>query len=57
MRNSTKNVGIYFRLDENQMNTILNEVLEAVSQWKETATKIGIPNKEIELMKKAFNIP
>ena len=52
-----KNVGICFRLDENQMNTILNEVLEAVSQWKETATKIGIPNKEIELMKKAFNIP
>lgn len=52
-----KSVGIYFRLDENQMNTILTEVLEAVSQWKDTATKIGIPNKEIELMKKAFNIP
>ena len=51
-----KSVGMYFRLNENQMKTILSEVLAAVSQWKEIATKIGIPNKEIELMKKAFNL-
>jgi len=51
-----KSVGMYFRLDENQMNTILSQVLEAVAQWKEIATKIGISNKEIELMEKAFNL-
>jgi serine/threonine-protein kinase HipA len=51
-----KSVGIYFRLDENQMNTILEEVFTAVASWKEMAIKIGIPNKEIELMVKAFNL-
>ena len=51
-----KSVGIYFRLDENQMNTILDEVFTAVASWKEIATKIGIPNREIELMEKAFNL-
>jgi len=51
-----KSVGMYFRLDENQMNTILEEVLTAVASWKEMATKIGIPKNEIELMEKAFNL-
>ena len=51
-----KSVGMYFRLDENQMNRILDEVIAAVTPWKEIATKIGIPNKEIELMEKAFNL-
>ncbi|MGB6267870.1 MAG: HipA domain-containing protein, partial [Olleya sp.] len=51
-----KSVGIYFRLDEKQMNTILDEVLTAVASWKEMATKINIPNREIELMEKAFNL-
>jgi serine/threonine-protein kinase HipA len=51
-----KSVGIYFRLDENQMTTIIDEVFSAVASWKEIATKIGIPNKEIELMEKAFNV-
>src|SRR5690606_3484676 len=51
-----KSVGMYFRLDENQMNRILDEVIAAVTPWKEIATKIGIPNKEIELMQKAFNV-
>lgn len=51
-----KSVGMYFRLDENQMKPILEEVLKAVASWKEIATKIGIPNKEIELMEKAFNL-
>jgi len=52
----TKSVGEYFRLDENQMNNIINEVLEVVSTWKEVANKIGISNKEQVLMDKAFNI-
>lgn len=51
-----KSVGMYFRLDENQMNTILEEVLTAVASWKEMATKIGIPKNEIALMEKAFNL-
>jgi len=51
-----KSVGIYFRLDENQMSTILDEVFRAIAPWKEMATKMGISNKEIELMGKAFNL-
>ena len=49
-----KEVGEYFRLNDEQMNVIINEVLESVSQWKEIATKIGIPRSEQELMEKAF---
>ncbi|MHB0756246.1 type II toxin-antitoxin system HipA family toxin [Polaribacter sp. M15] len=51
-----KSVGIYFRLGENQMNTILDEVFAAVTSWKKLATKIGISNKEIQLMQKAFKM-
>lgn len=51
-----KSVGIYFRLDENQMNIILNEVITAVNSWKNIANQLGIPNKEIQPMQKAFNI-
>ena len=51
-----KTVGEYFRLDEEQMNVIINEVLESVSQWKQIAKEIGIPRSEQELMEKAFNI-
>lgn len=49
-----KEVGEYFRLDVEKMNIIINEILESVSQWKEIATKIGIPRSEQELMEKAF---
>ena len=51
-----KSVGEYFRLNGNQMDTIINEVLKAVSTWKNEATKINIPEIEILLMDKAFNI-
>ena len=51
-----KKVGMYFRLNEKQMDTIIKQVLSAVGSWKNLAIKIGIPNKEIELMKKAFNL-
>ncbi len=51
-----KSVGIYFRLNEKQMNTILAEVFSAVASWKQLATKIGISNKEMLLMEKAFNV-
>jgi len=51
-----KSVGIYFRLDENQMSIILDEVFRAIAPWKELATKMGISNKDIELMGNAFNM-
>lgn len=47
-------VGEYFRLDNAQMNSIIEEVLQAVSDWKTVATEIGIPRGEQELMEKAF---
>jgi len=53
--NVAKNVGIYFRLNETQMNTIIEQVLSAISCWKEEAIKLGIVNKEIQLKQKVFN--
>jgi len=52
--NLAKSVGEYFRLDKNEKDTIINEVLLAVDTWKEVAKKIGIPNKEQQIMAKAF---
>lgn len=47
-------VGEYFRLDNAQMDAIIGEVLQAVSNWKTVAGEIGIPRGEQELMEKAF---
>jgi len=49
-----KSVGDFFRLDEKQMETIIKEVLNSVSQWQNIANKIGISRVEQELMRKAF---
>lgn len=49
-----KSVGIYFRLNENEMQNILNEVLSVVKDWRGVAKKIGIKNSEVELMAGAF---
>ncbi|MEZ4970890.1 MAG: HipA domain-containing protein [Flavobacteriaceae bacterium] len=49
-----KRVGEYFRLDEKQMDTIIEEVMASVSQWKKIANEIGIPRAELELMAAAF---
>lgn len=49
-----KSVGEYFRLDNNQMDTIINEVLEVVDQWQTLAAEIGISRGEQELMGGAF---
>ena len=51
-----KSVGEYFRLDNEQMNSIINEIKDVVSTWKVEATNIGISKREQELMEKAFNI-
>lgn len=51
-----KSVGEFFRLTEDKMDEIINEVLHAVKQWKELASKIGIPRSEQQLMEAAFKI-
>ena len=51
-----KSVGEYFRLNNTEMETILNEVLTVVKDWKTVANRIGIKNSEIELMSNAFNV-
>lgn len=49
-----KSVGIYFRLNETKMNSIISEITKAVSNWKNTASQIGISRTEQELMGNAF---
>lgn len=51
-----KSVGEYFRLNNNQMEMIIQEVLKAISSWKTIAKEIGISRSEQELMAKAFNL-
>ncbi len=48
-------MGVYFRINEKQIDTILQEVNQATSNWKTIAKELGIPKGEIELMAKAFN--
>ena len=50
-----KSVGKFFRLSENEMDATINEVVAVVKGWKAVAKAIGISNKEISLMKAAFN--
>ena len=47
-------VGEYFRLNKQQMETIIQEVVEVTTNWKTIANEIGIPRSEQELMEKAF---
>lgn len=54
--NLAKSVGEYFRLDGNQMDKIIDEVIAAVNTWKVVAKKIGISRSEQELMTPAFII-
>lgn len=49
-----KSVGVFFRLNQSEMDNILNEVFTSVKQWKEIAQKIGISRSEQELMQAAF---
>src|SRR5690606_17639499 len=51
-----KSVGEFFRLDNEQMDKITQEVLTVVATWEKVAKEIGISNKEQNLMSKAFNI-
>src|SRR5690606_3631899 len=49
-----KSVGEFFRLDNEQMDKITQEVLTVVATWQKVAKEIGISNKEQNLMSKAF---
>jgi serine/threonine-protein kinase HipA len=50
-----KSVGEYFRLNKQQMEVIMQEVIQVISNWKTIAKEIGISRGEQELMVKAFN--
>jgi len=54
--NLAKSVGEYFRLNNTQMEVIIQEVVNATTNWKTIADKIGISRSEQELMQKAFKI-
>ncbi len=49
-----KSVGVYFHLDNKQMDTTINQVIDSVNQWKIIAGKIGISRAEQELMTPAW---
>ena len=49
-----KSDGEFFRLSENEMDAIIEEVINVVKDWKSVAKQIGIPNKEQLLMEPAF---
>jgi serine/threonine-protein kinase HipA len=50
-----KSVGLFFRLTESEMDTIIAEVISVVSKWRNEADALGISRKEQEMMSKAFN--
>ena len=52
--NLAKSVGIYFRLNNQQMDEIIDQVLTSIGNWKIIANEIGISRSEQELMRKAF---
>lgn len=51
-----KSVGAYFRLENEQMDRIIEEIITVVKTWKKAARAIGISNKEQDIMAKAFNV-
>lgn len=51
-----KSVGPFFRLEDKQMDQIIEEVTTPVKSWRKLAKKLGISNNEQELMTKAFHV-
>lgn len=49
-----KSVGEYFRLSDDEMDAIINEVIRVVKDWKSVAKQIGISSKEQLSMQPAF---
>ena len=51
-----RSVGGYFQLNISQMSKILDEVKTSVRKWHSLAKQLGIPIKEQEIMKAAFDL-
>ena len=51
-----KSVGEYFRLKPIEMNSILDQVLTSVSDWRKLASEIGIHRNEQKSMEAAFKV-
>lgn len=49
-----KEVGPYFRLNENEMKEIIEKIISAVREWESIANEIGIARSEQENMRSAF---
>lgn len=49
-----KSIGEYFRLSNNEMDIIINEIKKTVSAWRKYAQEIGISRTEQEMMCGAF---
>jgi len=49
-----QSVGVYFRLSDSEMKTIIDEVTLSVAGWKKIAQEIGISRTEQTLMAGAF---
>jgi len=49
-----KSVGVFFKLNDLQMDTIIGKVKHVVSKWRELASEIGITRAEQERMARAF---
>lgn len=51
-----KSVGVYFKLNAKEMDSIIKEVLKVVKDWEKVAIDIGIPRSERILMSNAFRV-
>ncbi|SKC14066.1 type II toxin-antitoxin system HipA family toxin [Dyadobacter psychrophilus] len=51
-----KQVGVYFRLGEKEMDGIIDQVKSAVADWQKLASEIGISRGEQTLMAAAFRL-
>jgi serine/threonine-protein kinase HipA len=50
-----REVAAYFRLDDSQADSVIDQVQQAVAQWRAVALEMGIPRGEQELMRRAFH--
>ncbi len=50
-----KEVAEYFRIKKEKADKIIAEVTRAVNKWNVVAKELGLPNSQIEAMKKAFS--
>ncbi len=50
-----KEVAEYFRIKKEKADKIIAEVTGAVNKWNVVAKELGLPNSQIEAMKKAFS--